>query len=198
LLRWAYEFEFAIFNGGGMDQMAIAHSGVTLFHGRQQGFPRLAGQIPFPSEWAILVVDSGVRKDTRNHIRFVRGQVAARDPVLDRYVRVASDATDTVWAAIGSRDLVAVAEGMHAAHDVMRDCQRMSTPRLERIRTLTWETTRLRLKLSGAGSGGSLVGVCARSDAEQAAAALTSRLETEVPGARALVAEAAAPRHGYS
>jgi galactokinase len=195
LMRWAYEFEFAVFGGGGMDHMAITHSGVTLFRGRERGLPDLAGQIRFPGEWAILVVDSGTPKDTRQHVRFVRGQIAARDPLLDTYIRITSQVTDAVWTAIGARDLNTVADGMHIAHAAMRDCQRMSTPRLEQIRTLAWETTRIRLKLSGAGSGGALVGVCTRDDAEQAAAALTPRLRAEVPGARAIVAEAAAPRH---
>ncbi|POM25297.1 Galactokinase [Actinomadura rubteroloni] len=198
LVRWAYEFEFAIFNGGGMDHLAIALGGVTLLRGRAEGLPAQAGHVAFPAEWVVLVVDSGTSKDTRDHIRFVRDQVAARDPGLARYVRTADAAGDAVWRAIGRRDLAALADGIETAHTVMRDCQRMSTPRLERIRALAWEMARVRLKVTGAGGGGALVGVCARADAGPVARVLDERFAAEVPGARTLVVEAAAPRHGVA
>jgi galactokinase len=74
VVQWAYEFEFAICNGGGMDHLAIARGGATLFDGRPSGLPELIDHINFPAEWALIVVNSGTPKSTPHHIRSVRAR----------------------------------------------------------------------------------------------------------------------------
>ena len=197
LVRWAYEFEFAIFNGGGMDHMSIMCGGATLFQGREQGLPELIGHCAFPNEWSVLVVDSRTRKDTKDHVRCVRHQVAIQDPALTRYVRAATDASDVVWSAICAQNLAVLSEGIELAHAAMREHQSMSTPWLEQIREIAWEAARLRLKVSGAGGGGALVGVCARSDAEAVVNSLARRFGEEATGVHVRAVDTVAPRGSW-
>ncbi|WP_198153848.1 GHMP family kinase ATP-binding protein [Catenuloplanes japonicus] len=171
-VRWAYEFEFAFCHGGGMDQIAIDRGGVTFFAGRGTGLPDLIGHTAFPPEWSVIVVDSRDPKSTPDHIRLVRAQQAADDPALHAYRRRCDRASATAWSALGARDLPALHDAMTEAHGAMRDLQRMSTPRLERLRTLAADAAGLPLKVSGAGGGGALVGVCRTPDLAAVADAL--------------------------
>ncbi|MGW2844526.1 GHMP family kinase ATP-binding protein [Streptomyces sp. NPDC001108] len=189
--RWAYEFEFAVFNGGGMDHLAVVEGGALLIDGREEGLPAVRDRLDLPEEWRVLVVDSGTRKDTRHHIRDVRAQLAAGDPALAAYRAAADAASGRVWAALRGRDLAALGDAMSDAHAAMRDHQRMSTPLLEELRALALGSAGLPLKLSGAGGGGALVGVCRADALEETAARLTAALRTAHPGARVVPAAAA-------
>lgn len=121
LVEWAYEFEFAICNGGGMDQLAVALGGTTLFQGRATGLPEVLDRADFPAEWTLIVVDSGTPKSTPDHIRSVRAQHAAGDRVLAEYVERADAASAQAWEAIRTRRLTALTDAMTAAHQAMRD-----------------------------------------------------------------------------
>ncbi|MFF9350117.1 mevalonate kinase [Streptomyces sp. NPDC014734] len=160
IARWAYEFEFAVFNGGGMDHLAVVEGGALLLEGRERGLPAVRERLEFPDEWRVVVVDSGTRKDTRHHIRDVRAQLASGDPALAAYRAAADEASERVWEALRGRDLVGLTTAMTRAHEAMRDHQRMSTPFLEELRGLASRAVGLPLKLSGAGGGGAMVGVC--------------------------------------
>ncbi|MEV6345681.1 hypothetical protein [Actinoplanes sp. NPDC051851] len=194
-VRWAYEFEFAFCNGGGMDQLAIDLGGVTCFDGRATGLPGVAGHAPFPEEWSLVVVDSRAPKSTPDHIRNVRAQQARNDPELAAYVRRCDDATRAAWQAIGRRDLPALSEAMTEAHRAMRDHQRMSTSLLERLRLLARDATGLAMKLSGAGGGGALVGVCPTVDAASTAEAIRDAYRVDASAAAVLITAAAPPSH---
>ncbi|MGX2997351.1 GHMP family kinase ATP-binding protein [Streptomyces sp. JNUCC 64] len=193
LAEWAYSFEFARFNGGGMDQLAVIEGGALLLEGRPTGLPEVRERTVLPAEWTVLVVDSATRKDTGDHIKVVRAQLAEGDPALALYLKEADAASAGVWAAIGDRDLEALAASMDRAHVTMRDQQGMSTPVLEELRTLALGAAGLRLKLSGAGGGGSLVGICHRDDAEGVADAVRAALGPRYPAARVVPARAAGP-----
>ncbi|GAA2262857.1 hypothetical protein GCM10010232_63230 [Streptomyces amakusaensis] len=192
LAQWAYEFEFAHFNGGGMDHLAVIEGGALLLSGRPTGLPDILERRTFPEEWAVVVVDSATRKDTSDHIRVVRAQLADRDPALALYLKEADRASDEAWAAIGARDLDGLTAAMDRAHATMRDQQRMSTPVLEELRTAALRAAGLRLKLSGAGGGGALVGVCHRADLPDRTAALRRALAKVRPAARVIPTRAAA------
>ncbi|WP_445400857.1 GHMP family kinase ATP-binding protein [Streptomyces sp. LE64] len=196
LTRWAYRFEFARFNGGGMDQVAVVEGGALLLEGRPTGLPLIRGRTVFPEEWTVLVVDSATRKDTGDHIAVVRSQVADRDPALARYLKEADRASAEAWAAIGRRDLEGLTLAMDRAHVTMRDRQRMSTPVLEDLRDTAFTAAGLRLKLSGAGGGGSLVGVCAAVEAEEVADAVRRAIGGRHPAARVVPTRAAGPLAG--
>jgi mevalonate kinase len=188
LVEWAYEFEFAICNGGGMDQLAIALGGTTLFQGRATGLPEVLDHTDFPAEWSVIVVDSGTPKSTPDHIRSVRAQHAAGDRVLAEYVERSDAASALVWEAIRAGRLTALTDAMTAAHRAMRDLQNMSTPLLERVRALARTVVGLPLKVSGAGGGGALVGVCAATEAGKTAASLRATYRDAQPGVQVIVA----------
>ncbi|WP_436735849.1 mevalonate kinase family protein [Streptomyces sp. BBFR102] len=191
IAQWAYEFEFAVFHGGGMDHLAVVEGGALLLEGREHGLPAVREQLEFPDEWRVIVVDSGTRKNTRHHIRDVRAQLAARDPELVAYRAVADEASVQVWEALRDRDLPGLGAAMVRAHEAMRDHQRMSTPLLEELRSLALRAADLPLKLSGAGGGGALVGVCPADTVEETAARLTRALSVRHPQARVIPTPAA-------
>ncbi|QNP76136.1 galactokinase [Streptomyces roseirectus] len=191
LTRWAYEFEFAVFHGGGMDHLAVVQGGALLLEGRETGLPVVRERLEFPGEWAVVVVDSGTRKDTGHHIRDVRAQLAAGDPVLAAYRAAADEVSGRVWEALRGRDLAALGAAMADGHAAMRDHQRMSTPLLEELREVALREAGLPLKLSGAGGGGSLVGVCAAAQVRETVARLARALGVSHPAARVIPTTAA-------
>ncbi|MFE0426870.1 galactokinase, partial [Streptomyces sp. NPDC058953] len=178
LARWAYEFEFAHFNGGGMDHLAVVEGGALLIGGRSTGLPAVLERTRFPAGWTVLVLDSAQRKDTGDHIRIVRAQLRDGDPALASYLKEADAASAAAWSAIAAEDLGGLADAMDRAHVTMRDQQRMSTPVLEELRAVALAVTGLPFKLSGAGGGGALVGVCRADETTEIAAALRDALRT--------------------
>lgn len=188
LIRWAYEFEFAICNGGGMDHLAIALGGATLFQGRPQGLPEVLDHVDFPPEWSLVVVDSRTPKSTPHHIKSVRAQQRAGDRVLAEYVERSDAASALIWDAIRRRHLTALTAAMSDAHRAMRDLQDMSTPLLERLRSLARDVVGLPLKVSGAGGGGALVGVCREVDAARIAQDLQAAYRVVRPGVQVIIA----------
>lgn len=187
IVQWAYEFELAICNGGGMDHLAIARGGATLFDGRPSGLPDLINHVEFPAEWSLVVVDSGTPKSTPDHIRSVRAQYAASDPVLAEYIERSDAASGLVWDAILARQLRALTDAMTDAHQAMRDLQKMSTPLIEQLRSLARSAAGLPLKLSGAGGGGALIGVCPATDAVAIAESLRAAYRDAPPGIQVIV-----------
>ncbi|MFF1690640.1 mevalonate kinase [Streptomyces sp. NPDC058254] len=191
IAQWAYEFEFAVFHGGGMDHLAVVEGGALLLDGRERGLPAVRDRLEFPAEWRVVVVDSGTRKNTGHHIRDVRAQLAVGDAALAAYRATADEASGRVWEALRDRDLVALGGAMVRAHEAMRDHQRMSTPLLEELRSVALRTAGLPLKLSGAGGGGALVGVCPADAVEETAAGLARALRVSHPQARVMPTQAA-------
>ncbi|MEU5976681.1 galactokinase [Streptomyces sp. NPDC047315] len=192
LARWAYEFEFAHFNGGGMDHLAVIEGDALLLDGRPTGLPAVLERTAFPAEWSVVVVDSASRKDTSDHIRVVRAQLARKDTALAAYLKEADQASADAWWAIGARDLEGLGAAMDRAHTAMRDHQGMSTPLLEELRETARAATGLRLKLSGAGGGGALVGVCPATALDDEVDALREALRTVRPKARVIPTRASA------
>lgn len=188
LVQWAYEFEFAICNGGGMDHLAIAWGGATLFDGRPSGLPDLIGHVDFPAEWSLIVVDSGTPKSTAHHIRSVRAQYAASDPVLAEYIERSDAASGLAWEAIRARNLRTLTDAMTDAHRAMRNLQKMSTPLIEQVRSLARSAAGLPLKISGAGGGGALIGVCPATEAAAIAESLRTAYRDAQPGIQVIVA----------
>ncbi|MEV7279430.1 galactokinase [Streptomyces sp. NPDC093111] len=191
IAQWAYEFEFARFHGGGMDHLAVVEGGALLLDGRERGLPVVRERLGLPEEWRVVVVDSGTRKDTRHHIRDVRAQLAAGDPELAAYRRAADGASERVWEALRGRDLAALGAAMTDAHVAMRDHQGMSTPLLEDLRRTARRSAGLPLKLSGAGGGGALVGVCRAEALAETVDRLRRALHGAHPAARVLPTTAA-------
>ncbi|GAA2264788.1 hypothetical protein GCM10010145_43850 [Streptomyces ruber] len=191
LAQWAYEFEFARFHGGGMDQLAVLAGEALLLRGRPVGLPGVLERRVFPRDWCVVVVDSATRKDTRGHIRALRARVAAGDPRPAAYRVRADAASAAVWQALCAHDLPALRAAMSRAHAAMRDLQGMSTPLLEALRERALRSVGLPLKLSGAGGGGALVGVCPAAGRHELARRLRLALRSDFPGARVILTRAA-------
>ncbi|MFJ9696145.1 mevalonate kinase [Kitasatospora sp. NPDC101183] len=191
--HWAYHFEFLVFNGGGMDQVAVLRGGALLLEGRPTGLPVIRERALFPEDWTVLVVDSATAKSTGDHIRIVRAQLADGDAKLADYLATADAASEEVWKALGAHDLDGLGAAMGRAHVAMRDFQAMSTPFLETLRDLARDRVGQPLKLSGAGGGGALVGVCPAEEAERTAARLRTAFEGH-PDVRVMPVRAAGPR----
>ncbi|MCZ0975006.1 hypothetical protein O1L55_34670 [Streptomyces albulus] len=71
---------------------------------------------------------------------------------------------------------------MDRAHGAMRDLQGMSTPLLEELRAVARRSAGLPLKVSGAGGGGALVGVCPAAEQADVVARLRRALGPAHPG----------------
>lgn len=191
LAEWAYEFEFAMCRGGGMDQLSVMLGGALLCQGRTRGLPDILDRLEFPSEWSVVVVDSATPKSTQDHIRVMRAQVESGDRRLADYMMMADEASASAWQAIRSRDLGALARAMDQAHVAMRDLQGMSTPLLECLRKLALSAAGFPVKLTGAGGGGALVGVCSAADSDQVVRLLRRAYQGDHPDVGVLSAEPA-------
>ena len=93
-----------------------------------------------------------------------------------------------MWEAVRARHLTALTDAMTAAHRAMRDLQSMSTPLLEHLRAIAHTAVGLPLKVSGAGGGGALVGVCAEADAPRVAESLRAAYRGVQPGVAVIAA----------
>lgn len=186
LAEWAYEFEFAMCHGGGMDQLSVMLGGALLCQGRTLGLPDILDRLEFPSEWSVVVVDSATPKSTQEHIRSVRAQAESDDGRLADYMTMADEASESGWQAIRSHDLGALARAMCQAHVAMRDIQGMSTSLLEHLRNLARSAAGFPLKLTGAGGGGALVGVCSAADSDQIVRRLRRAYHTDHPDVKVL------------
>ncbi|MFH8984765.1 GHMP family kinase ATP-binding protein [Streptomyces varsoviensis] len=191
LLQWAYDHEYAIYHGGGMDQTSIIAGGATLTEGRDGSVPVLTGCVPFPEDWTIVVIDSATPKCTSRHLADVRRQHAQGDPTLRRYIAAADGCAEKAWSAVVSADLTLLGEAMTEAHTAMRDIQHMSSEVLEDMRRTARRTVGLPVKITGAGGGGSMIGVCRSGDAAEIRHLLSRHLHEEYPHARVLLADAA-------
>ncbi|GAA4609616.1 galactokinase [Actinoplanes octamycinicus] len=190
LLSWSFDFEYAICHGGGMDQTAIIRGDAVLTGGRDGTPPLLLGHAPFPAEWRLIVVDSALPKSTVGHLAEARRRHAAGDSGLARYVDRADHAAAAAWSAILAEDLPALVSEVDRAHEAMRDVG-MSHPVLESLRDLARREAGLSLKITGAGGGGAMVGVCHASQATAAATRIRAALAARYPRAGVLIARAA-------
>lgn len=166
LIRFAYEIERDITNGGGMDHVAIVRGGVTYVDGRLEGPPELLGGLSWPAGLAILVIDSRLRKESGVHLRETRQRVARGEPQVVEYMRVATAAAEAVWEALCHEDYPGLCSAINAAHDAMRDHQKMSNARLEKLRATALAAGCQAVKLTGSGQGGCLFAIVPADDAE--------------------------------
>ena len=149
-----------------MDHVAIAQGGATVFTGRSTGVPP-AERLPWYNRWKILIIGTNERKDTAEHIRAVRAQLEVGSTRLETYIREVSAAAEDCAAAIRSGDLATLRWCMETCHELMRGLQSMSTPKIELIRDIATRNGIPGLKLTGAGSGGSLVAVIDEAEQDQ-------------------------------
>ena len=175
LIELAYETERKCTHGGGMDQLSIARGGVTLTSGNRNGLPAVDGSAPWPGEWGLILVDSGIPKHTPTHIRDVRRQLERGDDRLSRYMADVDDCSIRAWQAIVLGNFAQLCDAVNAAHEAMRDLQGMSTIELEELRSTALGSGCAAVKLTGAGGGGALVALVESDAAPSVLARLHAR-----------------------
>jgi galactokinase len=193
LIRFAYEVERDITNGGGMDHVAIVRGGVTYVDGRRDGPPELLGQLSWPAGLAVLIIDSRLRKESGTHLRETRERVARSEPRVAEYVRVAAAAAEEVWSALCHDDYPGLYVAINAAHNAMRDHQNMSNARLDALRADALAAGCPAVKLTGSGQGGCLFAIVPAGDAEPFTMELTRAYAAVEPLPRIIRADATRP-----
>jgi galactokinase len=179
VIQLAYELEREVAQGGGMDQLCIAHGGALLSDGNDRGLPRVLERRVWPEGWSFLVVDSGIAKHSPTRIADIRKRLEARDPDLLRYVELADDYAASMWRAISDRRLDELCRLLDSAHCAMRDHQGSSTPEIERLRAVLLDSGCAGVKLTGAGGGGAIFTVCEADKAPDLADQLQDALKSE-------------------
>jgi len=173
-LRLSYECEFAVTQGGGMDQASIWSGGCILTEGKNLGPPLLVKRIAWPSDWVVTVLDSGIRKNSSQHIRLLRDLVSCGNSSVASYRDEVEQSVLLIDGGIHSSNLSAVNEGLARAHSAMRDLQDMSTRGLEKLREMAEKRSGCNFKLTGSGSGGCLIAVHLDRDTENVHESLAS------------------------
>ncbi|GIF12704.1 hypothetical protein [Actinoplanes teichomyceticus] len=191
LLSWSFDFEYAICHGGGMDQTAIIRGDTVLTAGRDGTPPLLLGHARFPADWRLIVVDSAMPKSTVGHLAEARRRHAEGDSRLSRYIAHADRAAASAWDAVLAEDLPALVAAMERAHRAMREVG-MSSAVLEDLRAIARAEAGISLKITGAGGGGAMIGVCRDVDAVSVATRLRAAAGARYAGSSVLIARAAA------
>ncbi|MFJ4929788.1 mevalonate kinase [Streptomyces sp. NPDC088736] len=156
LIRFSYEVEKSMTNGGGMDHVSIVDGGVVYLQGSEDDVPKTLGRGFWPQDVGIILIDSGVEKSCADHIAITRQKWQNGDTSLREYARLTEGVADTVWNILKKGDSEALYSSIDTAHDLMRDFQGMSTPVLEKIRDVALTVGCRAVKLTGSGGGGCL------------------------------------------
>ena len=201
----AAEHNWAGVHCGIMDQMAVAagEAGSALLLDCRDLATRT---VPLPADWAVLIVQSGVRRGLvdghyNQRRRDCEAAVAALavpslreaslalveaadlDPVVRRRARhVVTEIarTEAAVAAIGAGDLAALGRLFAASHASMRDDFEISVPAVDAlVASLTAVIGREGgARMTGGGFGGAVVAVLAAREVPRVSAALRERYRT--------------------
>lgn len=196
------EHQWAGVRCGIMDQMAVAagEAGCTLLLDCADLAHR---NVPMPAEWAVMIVQSGVRRglvDGHYNRRREDCEAAARalglpslrlatvealesdiiDPITARRARHVVDEIDRVRkavAAIEQGDIVTLGELMRASHTSLRDQFEVSEVNVDRLVDLLNDAIGNRggARMTGGGFGGAVVAVLPLSEA----ARVRARIEAD-------------------
>jgi galactokinase len=177
--------------------------------------------VPLPSDYALLVIDSGVRRELESSAYAERTRELARalpalrgrrpadvdpseldvllrdlEPVPARRLRHVI--TENARVRLAERaflagDLVGLGDLFAAGHASLRDNFEVTVPELDSLVGLAREAGAVAARMTGGGFGGSIVAVVATSQAEDAAAEVLHRYAGAHPGraGRAYVCRAA-------
>jgi galactokinase len=135
--------------------------------------------VPFPEELALVIVDSGVRRQ-REHSGYadrrrelgeaLRGRELT--PRLERRLRHVDTENERVRETVRllrAGDLAPLAELFREAHASLRVDLEVTTPELDRLVDLAYERGALAARMTGGGFGGSIVALAAADRAEELA-----------------------------
>jgi galactokinase len=119
--------------------------------------------VRLPDELAVLVVDSGERH-ALEHTGYADRQreLAAGVPARVRHVETENRRVRETVAALDRGELQELGRLFRESHQSLRDDYDVSTPKLDRLVDLAYESGALAARLTGGGFGGSIVVVAER------------------------------------
>jgi galactokinase len=155
--------------------------------------------VPLPAELAVVVVDSGVRRELRQsayaarRAELERGLAGATDPIAlrrVRHVRSENERVREVVALLRSADvdLRRLGEIFREGHVSLRDDFEVSIPELDAIVDRAYACGAVAARMTGGGFGGSVVALVHRDRSER----FVSSLVAGLPGTNAFLTRAGA------
>jgi galactokinase len=155
--------------------------------------------VPLPAELAVVVVDSGVRRQLRQsayaarRAELERGLAGAKDPTALRRVRHVRSENERVREVVGvlrssDVDLRRLSEIFREGHVSLRDDFEVSIPELDTIVDRAYAFGAVAARMTGGGFGGSVVTLVERDQTER----FISRLGANLPGTNAFLTRAGA------
>jgi len=148
----------------GIDTSVIAYEQPILFQ-KDEGVRFAASEFAMPR---FVLIDSGIRSSTKHMVRKAKPHFSGSkgQRLIRRFDLVTTDA----WKALQQGDLQALTETMKENHSLMREIDVVGDL-CDQIVAKVCELGAIAAKVTGAGSGGFILGVLP-SDREQAALAL--------------------------
>ncbi len=158
---------------GPMDYVPCTAGGVVRVFCRE-GRIESVGQLEWPDDLAIVVVDTRRTRDTSEVIRWKRARSQAGDPAIAAYVRRTTEVVETLSALLAddAPDPAAIGEALDAAQSTLRDDMGVSDDVTDECLEALARQGALGAKITGTGKGGCVFGVFRGPDAADAVRAL--------------------------
>jgi galactokinase len=144
--------------------------------------------VPLPPDLAVVIVDSGVRRELEHSGYAARHrELQAGDARRLRHVSTENERVREVVAALerAPADVDALGSLFRAGHESLRDDFEVSTPELDLLVELAYDTGALAARLTGGGFGGSIVALADAGEATLIAESILGayRARTDAPAA---------------
>lgn len=151
--------------------LGAATEGERIFHGAPSGidahvacnggvvkFSRDRGAIALELErgFDLIIVPTGVPRDTATQVARVRDRLNANPEVYEPLIRALGSTTIAGIDAVRQHDLQRFADLMNTAHDML-NALGVGHPRLDEVRRHAFAAGALAAKLTGAGGGGCIL-----------------------------------------
>jgi galactokinase len=142
---------------GWMDFLACAHGGVNRIQAAERRAERIAPSMPVP----LVLIDTRQRRATATVLASKRDRYRAREPAMLDYVAGTTRIVGALAAELCSPrpDYRQAGRLITAAHALLRDKARCSTPLIEECASRVLHAGAYGAKLSGSGHGGCLFAI---------------------------------------
>lgn len=153
---------------GPMDFLPCAIGGVVRADFEAEAIHSIE-RMRWPKGVSLVVVDTGVPRDTSRVIDWKRHRRAAEDEGIDRYALLTRAIVDELSTALTAQepDALAVGRLVNRAHATMRDDLAVSNPLIENCVGIALNQGALGAKITGTGLGGCVVAVAWADDAQR-------------------------------
>ncbi|MFG1646695.1 mevalonate kinase [Amycolatopsis sp. NPDC049252] len=168
-LGWQAEYRLAARTVGPMDYAPCAVGGVSRVSCSESGVDTLE-LLNWPRAARLLVINTGIARNTSDVITWKRARQAAADAGVARYVAKTRALVTQLGQILSSAepDIVDLGNSITAAHATLRDDMRVSNFALESCVSSLLRIGAVGAKITGSGMGGCVFGVFHELDAERA------------------------------